>query len=273
MKLSIALRQAFAIIIAIGLLAGCAETSAVPEQTPTQTGATPLPLANVTCNELSFYLDPELGSGVDCTTVAENATTDIPMDIFIYPTHTELLINNYRYSKTQFPPQIIVYPVTRFSELLPDVVPQRVADLLAYKSSGTWNGGEVPFLPPLPMLQSFYSHDTRILFINGEGVRFITDYNESNHPLSNRTIFYTFQGLTNDGKYWVSVKLPVSNPVLPDDADIIDLPEGYSNETWFQEYDSYIELITSTLQPQSPASFSPNLEILDHLVNSIIVSP
>ena len=244
-------------------------SSCSPPDTPTQLTVPPLPLANVTCNELSFYLDPTLGNGYECETVPENGSSDIPMDVFIYPAHTELTIQTSPLAHTQFPPQVRIYPVNRFSELLPDVLPRRVSDLERLISSGTWSSGELPFLPPLPMRQSFFSHETVISFNGGQGVRFITDYNESSHPISNRTIFYTFQGLTDDGMYWVAVTLPISSRILPEDVDFPPPPEGYTVESWFQNYSSYASEVKDALDAQAPGSFSPTINILDSLVNSI----
>jgi uncharacterized lipoprotein YajG len=47
------------------MLSGCNQTN-----TSTQVAVPPLPVANVTCNELSFYLDPSLGSDYECETVS-----------------------------------------------------------------------------------------------------------------------------------------------------------------------------------------------------------
>ena len=246
-------------------------SSCNPPDTPTQLTAHFLPPANVTCNELSFYLDPALGSGYECETVPESSSSDIPMDVFIYPAHTELTIENYPLTRTQFSPQVRIYPVNRFSELLPDVLPRRVSDLERLISSGTWSSRELPFLPPLPMAQTFFSHETVISFNGGQGVRFITDYNESSHPISNRTIFYTFQGLTDDGMHWVAVTLPISSPILPADADFHTLPEGFTIESWFQNYRSYVSDVKDALEAQAPGSFFPTVSILDSLVESITV--
>src|SRR3990170_2511174 len=246
-------------------------SSCSPPDTPTQLTVPPLPLANVTCNELSFYLDPTLGNGYECETVPENGSSDIPMDVFIYPAHTELTIQTYPLAHTQFPPQVRIYPVNRFGELLPDVLPRRVSDLERLISSGTWSSGELPFLPPLPMRQSFFSHETVISFNGGQGVRFITDYDESSHPISNRTIFYTFQGLTDEGMYWVAVTLPISSPVLPADADFHTLPEGYTIESWFQNYSSYVSDVKDVLEAHAPDSFFPTIDSLDSLIRSITV--
>jgi len=252
------------LFVEVVIMSGCS-----PADTSTQLTVPNLPLANITCNELSFYLDPALGSGYECETMPESSSSDIPMDIFIYPAHTELTIQNYPLTHTQFPPQVMIYPVNRFSELLPDVLPRRVSDLESLISSGTWSSRELPFLPPLPLLQTFFSHETVISFKGGQGVRFITDYNEISHPLSNRTIFYTFQGLTDDGRYWVAVTLPISSPILPAEVDFPPPPEGYTNESWFQNYSSYVSDMKDALETQLPGSFSPTINILDSLVKSI----
>jgi hypothetical protein len=271
MKINFFLHQICVTLVAVGFMAGCTFSSDEPMQSVTQPVGTPQPMANVTCNELSFYLDPALGSSYECETVPESSSSDIPMDIFIYPTHIELTIQDYPLSQTQFPPQVIIYPVDRFSELLPHIIPSRVSDLERYISSGTWISGELPFLPPLPMVQTFFTHETIISFNGGQGVRFITDYNESSHPISNRTIFYTFQGLTDDGGYWVSVTLPVSSSILPPDADFRTLPEGYTSESWFQNYSSYVIDLKAVLEAQVSGSFFPTVDSLDNLVKSITV--
>jgi hypothetical protein len=274
--------------LAIGMipwvLAGCAAPATTPSvspvepatptnlpDTPTHPAVPTSPLANITCNELSFDLDPALGTGYECETVPESSSSDIPMDIFIYPAHTELAIQNYPLTGTQSPPQVYIYPVNRFSELLPDVLPRRVSDLERLISSGTWSSRELPFLPPLPMIQTFFSHETVMSFNSGQGVRFITDYNESSHPISNRTIFYTFQGLTDDGTYWVAVTLPISSPILPADADFHTLPEGSPDESWFQNYPFYVRDVKEALEMQAPGSFFPTINVLDSLVESITV--
>jgi hypothetical protein len=260
--------RTFLLVILLFALAGIMSGCNRPDK-PTQLPVPTQPPENSSCNELSFYLDPAIGSGYDCKTVPENSSSDIPMDIFIYPAHTELTIQNYPLTHTQFPPMIYIYPVNRFSELLPDTLPSRVSDLDNYISGGTWSGRELPFLPPLPTRQTFFSHETVVSFNGGQGLRFITDYNETNHPISNRTIFYTFQGLTDDKRYWVAVTLPISNSSLPEDIDFPPPPEGYTDESWFQNYDAYVGEVVETLEAQSPGSFYPTINILDRLIKSI----
>jgi hypothetical protein len=253
------------------LAAGILTSSCRPAETVDRSAIATAPMANVTCNELSLYLDPALGSGYACELVPESSSSDIPMEVFIYPDHTEVTIRDYPLTRTQSPPRVVVYPVDRFSELLPDTLPRRVSDLERLISSGSLSNQELPFLPPLPMQQSFFSHLTMISFHGGKGVRFITDYNEAKHPISNRTVFYTFQGLTDDGKYWVAVTLPISSPILPENVSFPPPPDGKTIEAWFQNYSSYISEMRDELEGQSPESFSPTINILDRLVESITV--
>jgi len=256
----------FALVAAGSILSGYSSF-----YTPAQPVVPTLLPVNITCNELSLYLDPALGSGCACESVPESSSSSIPMDIFIYPAHTEVSIQDYPLTHTQFPPKVYIYPLDRFSELLPDVLLLRESDLEELISGSEWGEGALPFLPPLPLVQAFYSHVAVIPFDGGHGVRFIADYHETNHPVSNRTIFYTFQGLSDDGRYWVAVTLPISNPILPGDVDFPPPPEGYSIESWFQNYSSYVSGVKDALEEQAPGSFSPTISLLDRLVMSIRV--
>ena len=241
------------------MLSGCSQPG-----TPTQVAVPPQPQANVICNELSFYLNPSLGTEYECETVPESSDSDIPMDIFTYPEHTELIINDYPLTQTQAITMIYVYPVERFSELLPDVLPRSVADLNSYLSGGTLSSRALPFLPPMPLAQVFFSQETVLSFHGGQGVRYLTQYNEFDNTINNKAIFYTFQGLSDDGMYWVTVTLPISNPILPASNPL----EGYTGS---QNYDSYVREVKDALDAQAPGSFSPNLNMLDNLVGSISV--
>jgi hypothetical protein len=259
------------LFIASVLLPGCSPSNPPTElATPIPTSKPTLLPANVTCNELSFYLDPLLGDGYACETVPESSSSDIPIYyVFIYPAHTELTIQNYPLTRTQFPSQIWIYPVSRFSELLPDYFPPRLSELQRLIASDTWGNGVLPFLPANPQIQTFHIHETALSFQGGKGFRFITDYSDGPMPISNRNILYTFQGLTDDGKYWVAVTLPISSPILP--ADDTTLPEGYTQESLMLNYSSYASQVRDALAGQAPGSFFPTLDSLDSLVRSITI--
>ena len=58
-----------------------------------------------------------------------------------------------------------------------------------------------------------------INFQSGRGIRYVTEYAQMTYPITNHEMFFSFQGLTTDGKYWVSIILPISHPSLLDNGD------------------------------------------------------
>ena len=236
----------------------------------TQDSKTDIPQENVSCNEISFYLDPSLGNGFECLTIPESNSPDRPFYYpFIYPNHTEVIIRDYPMTRTQFPPQVWIYPVSRFSEQLPEVIPLLVYDLQSFISNGTSSGINLPFLPAILERQTFFAHEERISFDGGQGIRYITAYSEGPNPITNKNIIYTFQGLTDNGMYWVAVTLPISHPILP--AEYSTLPEGYTQDSLIMDYPTYTNDIKARLSNVLPDSFSPNLSILDSLIMSITI--
>jgi hypothetical protein len=52
-------------------------------------------------------------------------------------------------------------------------------------------------------------------FHGGRGVRFLTVYQGDPLPVANRDVAYVFHGLTNDGRYWVTLNFPLNARLLP----------------------------------------------------------
>lgn len=242
----------------------------IPTDTSVPTDTTvppvnPVPVANVTCNELSFHLDPLLASGYNCDTVPENAE-----GIGITPQYTNLTLQGYILSGEFFDAHISVLPVQRYIQLLPDNIPSQVTNLQSLLGGGA-AGDSLPLLPIFNAAQVFHAQYQVVPFVNGGGIRFITLYAQYYAPINNHDLFYTYQGLTSDGLYWVSAILPINNPILPPNGDT--LPGGMSQEQFAANYDPYITDLTSQLNSQASDSFSPTLAALDALVASITIQP
>jgi hypothetical protein len=236
----------------------------------TEPATQPVVQANVICNKLSLYLDPLLGSGYNCQTIAENASADAPY-FALTPEYIEVTFQNYALAGTFFEAHIDVFPVQRYSQLAPDLVNPLLADLQSLIAGGTAGSGGMPLLPIFNAAQVFYGQAAVIQFQNGQGVRYLTEYAQYSAPINNHDLFYTFQGLTNDGQSWVSVILPISNPILPANGD--NPPNGQSWEDFSNSYETYLSDITAQLNLQSPGSFTPTINMLDALINSIVVQP
>ena len=86
-------------------------------------------------------------------------------------------------------------------------------------------------------------------------------------PINNNELLYTFQGLTSDGKYYVSVQLPITTPLL----DTISAPNFNDPAFNGDQYNIYLQNITKTLNSLDSPFFSPTLETFDQLVMSIMI--
>ncbi len=237
--------------------------SPVPTESPT-------PQVNVTCNELSLYLDPALASGFGCQTLPEVSGQD-NAGFAVNPQYTELTLTGYVLSDRFFVPKISVYPVERYSELLPDVIPPRVAALQALISGGATGSEGLPLLPIFNAAQEFFAQYKLTSFASGNGIRYLTQYSQYADPINNHEIFYTFQGLTSDGKYWISAILPISNPTLPADGN--SPPNGQSQEEFTNNFTTYIADVATQLDSQPSGNYSPAISMLDALVASVRVQP
>jgi hypothetical protein len=236
----------------------------IPTDTPVPT-VPPAPVTNTTCHELSLYLDPTLASGYSCETVPESAE-----GIEVTPQYTNIKLQGYVLSGKFFEPHISVFPVQRFTQLLPDQIPTQVTDLQGLISGGS-TGNSLPLLPIFNAAQVFNAQYRVLPFTSGRGIRFITLYAQYYAPINNHDLFYTYQGLTTDGQFWVAAVLPINNPILPANGDTP--PGGMSQEQFAANYVTYLTDLTNQLNSQASDSYSPSLAALDALVSSITIQP
>jgi hypothetical protein len=234
------------------------------------TDTPPGPQANITCNELSLYLDPALASGFDCQTIAEVSGPDLPY-WGMNPQYTEVTLSGYVLSDRFFTAHIDVFPVQRFNEIASSTFAPRLTALQALIAGGPLGTEAIPLLPIFNAAQQFYARYQVMPFGSGTGVRYLTQYSQSFDPINNHEMFYSFQGLTADGKYWISAILPVSDAILPANGD--NPPDGQTWDQFSNNFPAYVVDITNQLNSQSPDSFSPGLAVLDALIASIKAQP
>jgi putative hemolysin len=212
--------------------------------------------------------------------VASSATGEVyPAEAFMggdntTPEHVLFTFEGYPLADTFHQPLLHVYPVAEFeasSAVAADAV-AGLRDLLAAPPAdpmaADYGPAGIPFLPLFNAGQIFRTQIEFLDFQNGSGVRFLTQYAQAFNPINNQELFYTFQGLTDDGAYYVAAIFPVSNPGLP--ADNSGLTEE-NFDAFVEGYEEYIDDITSNLNAQDPASFTPGLDSLDALVQSLQV--
>ena len=201
-----------------------------------------------------------------------------PMDV--YPAHRRINFSGYPLSGTFFPPYMRVFPVadyaTAYALADEDYSAGEVAalqELLTTRPPAV--EGSLPFLVMVGAAQIFHTKMAYLDFVNGSGVRYLTSYGQYNVPYNNHDLFYTFQGLTADGKYWVSVILPVNHPVLPPTYDSTAVPAGGmpiptgDSPTYVEDMQTYYAAMQGIMTASADASFVPGLDCLDQYIQSL----
>jgi hypothetical protein len=98
------------------------------------------------------------------------------------------------------------------------------------------------------------------------GYRFVGRWAQDANPVtSDQSLWYTYQGFTNDGRYLVSFFYPVTTKVLPTQADM----SAEEMDRFNSDPQAYIRVQAEMLNSLVPADWQPDLSQLDALVGSL----
>jgi hypothetical protein len=237
--------------------------TAVPTVAPT---VMPTNLGTATFNHWSFNYDLTLAQQVTATTIpAQNPGPDAPYWAIV-PAYDEFNFVGYPSRNTYHKPRIEIYAVDEFAAINPAAKDQidRLKQLLNDAPAAP---AEIPLIPIFNAAQVFRSQIKYLNFQNGQGIRFVTQYDQAIIPINNREIFYTFQGLTSDGRYYIAAILPVATSALPDTDQLSQEQEAAFNTA--SGFEAYLGQVVQTLNGLSPTDFTPNLDRLDALLQSL----
>jgi hypothetical protein len=164
--------------------------------------------------------------------------------------------------------QILVFPLAELADIYPLVQTEieTLRNLLVER--GTVPAGELPLLPLTNSAQVFHAQSRYLDFSNIQGLRFISQHSQDPHPIMlSHELFYTFQGFTDDGAYYVAAFFPLTTAALPDTIEVEDW------ETFHTNYDTYLSETTAVLDQLPLTEFTPALTLLDTVVTSLRVEP
>jgi len=239
----------------------------IATQALTQTEGTPVSYENV-----SLAIPSGLADGATTETMtAVDTNSGAPWDVA--PTYLRFTLTGYPLQGKFHEPRIFVYPADEYVQVNPNAAEQidRLKKILA---------GAPPLLETLPNVPFFNAAAQIAAQINitsfqtGTGVRLLTQYAQYAAPINKRELFYHFQGLTSDAKYYVIAILPVTAPILPEDENPeATIPEGgVPIPTAVGPNEVYYFSVTEKLNSLTPDAFTPSLNALDALVQSMVVT-
>lgn len=238
-----------------------AATQAPPTAVPNDTG-------------VSLTLPPSLAQSYRAQVDAAIPRTEGPAFGGAAPEHVVITFDQ---DQIQFPGnprerQIRVYPVSGLRAIDPFIGEEidRLQVMLNKKPRSEEDS--IVVMPMQYAAQIFHTQIKYLDFANGSGVRFLSAYAQDITPITNDNIFYTFQGLTTDGEYYISAFYPISSTALPN---------TYEESTAAQNMDEFAKTYTSKYLPgvaegldSLPSDqFIPDLSELDNLVQSLNAVP
>jgi len=136
---------------------------------------------------------------------------------------------------------------------------------------------QMPFLPMWEASQAFFTRPQFINFKGGCGVFFLTQWNVSDtSQITNDGLDYAFQGITDNGQYYIYAEFSVTAPFLPNDNDpevVAWNEKNYLLPQKSKTYQDYLHPIVAKLQALPADQFKPNLKLLEQLISSMEVRP
>lgn len=126
------------------------------------------------------------------------------------------------------------------------------------------NGG----LPYMPLLTHGQIITARAQYIETDalrGISYLTVFRADIGPFTNQDFLYTFQGISSDGLYYITVTFPLRTDLFPE-------PQGFDMEAFQQNFATYIAESVATLSSAQPDDFTPSLDAAEALVRSIQIN-
>ena len=202
-----------------------------------------------------------------------------PNDLVVYPIHIRSILENYPLRDKMFEPQILIFPAKEFAQINQESE-ATITTLQNILTAQSFSPTEpLPFLPNYRARQVFHTQEKFLSFKNGSGIRYLTWLSQEAFPAINiehADVLYFFQGLTSDGKYYVSIIMPVSIDYLTiDNTNNSPMPPSSVPFNWdhpdYSKYPEYLNTMVGLLNHDNNP-FNPSLASLDALVQSLLIS-
>ncbi|MEJ2447910.1 MAG: hypothetical protein P8Y37_08220 [Anaerolineales bacterium] len=240
----------------------------VPQPSPTwtvhPTVTASAPEANFRYGGVSFYFNDLLAENISAGLTPGEYTEDNPW--WSFPDHLVFKFNGWVLSDAFHAAAIRIYPVAEFKALnssvdeglqvLDAALKSEPLDVDALRVPSLFNAGQL-----------YHSNAKALRFQNGYGARWLSLYGQGYSTIGWPNLFYTYQGFTDDGAYYVSVIFPVNHPSL------LNPQEVTLDDAFWENYGTYAENTRLTLEAAPDNSFVPSLVLLDQLVSSLLVQP
>jgi hypothetical protein len=270
------MKNFFILCITAFLLASCnlpTPATPAPFKTPEVIATSTSSGGVVSQDNVSFTLPLGVATGAQAEKVAAVTDSNNAPSWGLAPEHLEFTLTGYQVQDKFQKPQIFVYPADQMAQANTTAAEQ-IQKIKNLQPGSPLTRDAMPVVPFFNAAQQIASHMQVLDFKNGRGVRFLTQYAQYPAPINNNELFYHFQGLTTDGKYYIVAVLPVTSSILAEDekpespvpSGGVPLPAGGGPDQ------AYYDAVTKALDAMYEDSFNPSIFQLDALIQSLSVA-
>jgi len=229
----------------------------------------------VNYNGISFDLDPELANAASASICPAVPYREDQGPGEAHPPYVSFTFPEENRPNVDFQPELRVYEIagdmSEYTFPLNNLVELKVL-VNGHPEPVTWFKGA-----PL------HTHQSYLDFAGGLGVRGLVQYMQDYFFYTNNGLLYEFNGLTEDGRYFVILRHPLSVPFLMELEGFFLPPVNLNAQAipisgWPDEYDQQVKVIEayntealSRFEQMEDGDASPDIALLDALVRSIHV--
>ena len=239
------------------------EPTAIPEVTviPVFTGE----FTVIESGGLVFTLPAEVAASAEVTTVLPDDPNQ-GWSEFALPARRVVSFSGYAIPDHFHTPAIYVYAFDKLVQggAFGSTMAATLQGLLTDPEFDIQAEGSLPFLPPFNAAQVFHVLEQRLDSDHNSGIRYLTLYSQALVGVVNYDIFYTYQGISKDGRYYIAAILPINSTLLSNDQ----LTQA-ELETIAIDYEAYLSSMTDMIREDNGASLSPTLAALDAMMMSL----
>jgi len=239
------------------------EPTAIPEVTviPVFTGE----FTVIESGGLVFTLPAEVAASAEVTTVLPDDPNQ-GWSEFALPARRVVSFSGYAIPDHFHTPAIYVYAFDKLVQggAFGSTMAATLQGLLTDPEFDLQAEGSLPFLPPFNAAQVFHVLEQRLDSDHNSGIRYLTLYSQALVGVVNYDIFYTYQGISKDGRYYIAAILPINSTLLSNDQ----LTQA-ELETIAIDYEAYLSSMTDMIREDNGASLSPTLAALDAMMMSL----
>ncbi len=122
------------------------------------------------------------------------------------------------------------------------------------------------FPPLIPWINAGYhlvAKMSYLEFASGSGIRFVANLGQDVSPHTVDGMFYSFQGLSNDGQYYIAARLPISVNFTAAATPSVD--------SSFEEIISYNQELSAQVGQVPDHEYFPSITTLDAIIQSLTI--